>query len=199
MFFLQDLSNSFHRWFNLSIYHFGVSQQFTVVCNSQIMKTEEEFSLNLAPFSSRFVVLVQGHPLIIVFDCQNSFYPSGVIQSIFSLILRSPSSHNYSFPAFSYRSPNLTGASIKYSLLSLSSLHSPVSKFTQVSSSHLLIISGDLYFCFFLEKFLPWFTQDYIPWLSYQLIRCFPNSTGGSLKTFSSWRYIYLNLFYENK
>ena len=97
-------------------------------------KTEEDFSLNLAPFSSRFVVLVQGHPLIIVFDCQNSFHPSGVIQSIFSLILRSPSSHNYSFPAFSYRSPNLTGASINYPLISSWSLRSHVTKFSQASS-----------------------------------------------------------------
>ena len=29
--FLQDLSNSFHRWFNLSNFHPGVSQQFMVV------------------------------------------------------------------------------------------------------------------------------------------------------------------------
>ena len=44
--FLQDLSNSFHRWLNLSIRHPGVSQQFGGVSrrNSQISMTEEEFS-----------------------------------------------------------------------------------------------------------------------------------------------------------
>ena len=34
--------------------------------------------------------------------------------------------------------------------------------------------------------------------LPYQFIRGF-NSTGGSLKTFSSWRHIYPNPFFENK
>ena len=29
--FLQDLSNSFHRWFNLSNFHSGVPQKFMVV------------------------------------------------------------------------------------------------------------------------------------------------------------------------
>ena len=47
------------------------------------LKTEEDFSLNLAPFSSRFMVLACCHPLIIVFDCENSFHPSGAIQETF--------------------------------------------------------------------------------------------------------------------
>ena len=44
----------FHRWFNLSIFHPGVPQQFGGVSHrySQILKTEEEFLLNLAPFSA---------------------------------------------------------------------------------------------------------------------------------------------------
>ena len=44
------------------------------------LKTEEEFLFNLALFSSRFMVLACCHPLIIVFDCENLFHPSGVIQ-----------------------------------------------------------------------------------------------------------------------
>ena len=49
-------------------------------CHSHLLKTEEEFLFNLAPFSSRFMVLACCHPLIIVFDCQNSFHPSRAIQ-----------------------------------------------------------------------------------------------------------------------
>ena len=111
-----------------------VSQQFWccfLSSSSTILKTKEEFLSNLGPFSRRFVILTCCHPLIIVFDCENSFHPSGVIQSIFSLILRSPSSHNYSFH---YCSPNLTGASFKCSLVSLSSLRSLIYKFSQASS-----------------------------------------------------------------
>ena len=60
--FFSSLVQPFYLSFrSISTIHGGVSRR-----NSQIMKTEEEFSLNLAPFSSRFVVLVQGHPLIIV-------------------------------------------------------------------------------------------------------------------------------------
>ena len=44
------------------------------------MKTEEEFLFNLALFSSRFMVLACCHPLIIIFDCENLFHPSRVIQ-----------------------------------------------------------------------------------------------------------------------
>ena len=58
--FLLDLPNSFHRWLNLSNFHFGVPQQFMVVFLVVILgflKTEEDFSLNLAPFSSRSVML----------------------------------------------------------------------------------------------------------------------------------------------
>ena len=47
------------------------------------LKTEEDFSLNLAPFSSRFMVLACCHPLINVFDCEISFRPSGAIQESF--------------------------------------------------------------------------------------------------------------------
>ena len=53
--------------------------------HSQHLKTEEGFLLNLGPFSWRFVVLAWWHPLIIVFDCENSFHPSGAIQESFQI------------------------------------------------------------------------------------------------------------------
>ena len=84
--FLQDLSNSFHRWFNFSIHLYsGVSQQFGGVSrrNSQISMTEEEFFLHIYSLSQRFVILTCCHPLIIIFDCGNSFHPSGAIQESF--------------------------------------------------------------------------------------------------------------------
>src|SRR3954470_10453354 len=60
---------------SISTIHGGVSHR-----HSQHLKTEEEFLLNLAPFSSRFMVLACCHPLIIVLDCENSFHPSGAFQ-----------------------------------------------------------------------------------------------------------------------
>ena len=86
---------------SISTIHGGVSRR-----NSQILKTEEEFSLNLAPFSSRFVVLVQGHPLIIVLIVRIPFtYLESINSGLFIL------SHQLSF---SY----LAGASIEYPLIS---------------------------------------------------------------------------------
>ena len=99
------------------------------------MKTEEEFSLNLAPFSSRFMVLACCHPLIIVLIVTILFLPSGAFHEFFSIsFLWRPSCHNSSFSACSYRSPNLTGASFKYPLISSWSHRSHVSKSPQVSS-----------------------------------------------------------------
>ena len=51
--------------------------------HSRILKTEEEFLLYPYPFFQRFMVLACCHPLIIVFDCENSFHPSGAIQESF--------------------------------------------------------------------------------------------------------------------
>ena len=53
--FLQDRLNSFHRWFNLSNFHPGVSQQFDGVCHrhSQILKTKEEFFLHILSVLSK--------------------------------------------------------------------------------------------------------------------------------------------------
>ena len=96
-----------------STIHDGVSRR-----HSRILKTGEEFLFNLAPFSSRFVILACCHPLIIIFDCGNSFHPSEAIQE--SSQFDSPKAiiSDLFIPAFSYRSPNLTGASFKDSLIS---------------------------------------------------------------------------------
>ena len=68
--FLQDRPHSFHRWLNLFIFDsFGVSQQFTVVflvVTLNIWSPKKSFTSISYPFSQRFVVLVRGHPLIIV-------------------------------------------------------------------------------------------------------------------------------------
>ena len=66
------------------------------------------------------------------------FSPIRSISWVVSIsFLRRPSCHNSSFSVCSYRSPNLTGASFKYPLISSWSLCSHVSKSPQVSS-HLL-------------------------------------------------------------
>ena len=94
-----------------------------------------KFLLNPYPFFQRFMVLALCHPLIIVFDCENSFLTIRSILWVVSIsFLQRPSCHNSSFSACSYRSPNLTGASFKYPLISSWSLRSHVSKSPQVSS-----------------------------------------------------------------
>ena len=80
--FFSSLAQLFHSSFRCaSIIHGGVSHR-----NSQILKTEEEFSLNLAPFSLRFVVLVQGHPLIIVLIVSIRFTYPEQFKSLLSLL-----------------------------------------------------------------------------------------------------------------
>ena len=78
---------------SVSTIHGGVSCH-----NSQIMKTEEEFSLNLAPFSSRFMVLACCHPCIIVLIMRILFIHLEHFMSCFLFSFpRSPSSKIYSF------------------------------------------------------------------------------------------------------
>ena len=93
------------------------------------------------------------HPLIIIFDCENSFHPSGAIHE-----------------SFQFDSPKA-------------------------------IISEDLFVLNIQLSFSNSYGGSFkisLPSLSYQFIRCF-NPTGGSMKTFPSLRYVYLNPFYENK
>ena len=56
--------------------HDGISHR-----HSLHLKTVEDFSLNLAPFSSRFVVLAQGHLFIIVLILR---IPFTYLESIYS-------------------------------------------------------------------------------------------------------------------
>ena len=86
--FLQDLSNSFHRWLNLSIHHPRVSQQFMVVFLVVILGFEDRrrFFSQSCPFSRRFVILARCHPLIIVFDCENSFHQTGTFHELFPFL-----------------------------------------------------------------------------------------------------------------
>ena len=108
--FLQDLSNSFHRWLNhfyfsfrsASKIHGGVSHYL-----SQHLKTEEEFLLNLASFSSKIrgsSSRPSSHNCLIV---RILFTYPEQFKSLLSLIIRSPSIQVYSFSAFSYHSPIL--------------------------------------------------------------------------------------------
>ena len=101
---LSSLAQPLRFWFFrcASIILGGVSR-----CHSHHLKTEEEFLFNLALFSSRFMVLACCHPLIIVFDCENLFHPSGDIQESSQFVIRSPSIQVYSFSAVSYHSPIL--------------------------------------------------------------------------------------------
>ena len=103
----------FHRWFNISNFHPGVSQQFMVVFLVVILRfwrPKKSFTSISYPFSQRFVVLVRGHPLIIVLILRIFFHSSGAIQESFQFDSPDPSFRDYSYSTFSSRSPNLTGA-----------------------------------------------------------------------------------------
>ena len=112
--------------------------------------------------SKSWSILLKIHAiLIIVFDCDNSFLTIRSISWVFSIsFLRRPSCHNSSFSACSYRSPNLTGASLKYPLISSWSLRSHVSKSPQVSSFVFQFFPVFLYLFFVHFQFLRWFVQD---------------------------------------
>ena len=75
-----------------------------------ILKTEEEFLFNLAPLSSRFMVLALCPPLIIVFVRDNSFHPSGAIQESFQFDYPEPIISELFIPAFSSHTLNHTTA-----------------------------------------------------------------------------------------
>ena len=65
-------------------------------CHSHHLKIEEEFLYNLAPLSSKFVVQAWYHPLIIVFEIANSFHLSGEIQESSQFFSPEPIISNYS-------------------------------------------------------------------------------------------------------
>ena len=111
--FLQDRSNSFHCWFNLSNFHSRVPQQFLMVFLVVILWFEDWRSVSSKSyaFSWEFSVQAWCHPLIIVFDCENSFHPFGVIQESFQFDSSEAIISGLFIPAFSYCSPNLTRSS----------------------------------------------------------------------------------------
>ena len=193
--------NSFHCWLYLFAFHSpGLSQQFLVVFLLVILgfwRPKKSFFLHILSVLSE----TRGSSLMPsshnCFDRENSFQPSGAIQDSFQFVSPEPIISELFIPAFNSRSLNLTGASLKYSLMSSWSLRSLVSKFYQVSSfpnySRCLFI-----FSSFISNSYGGSFKISFPSLSYQFIR-YPNPTGGSLKTFSSLRYISFNPFYENK
>ena len=201
-FLISFVHLSFHRWFNLSNFHPGVSQQFGGVSHrhSQILKTEEEFLLNLVPFSSRFAILACCHPLIIIFDCENPFSPIRRYSRVFSV--RLSGAHHFR---------RLVHSQLSALVPQISPVHHSIFFNQRVISSFQLYLNSLKYLrsfsnpsrCFFI--FSSFIFNSYggsfkssLPWLSYQFIRCF-NPSSGSLKTFSRLCYIYLNPFYENK
>ena len=154
------------------IFHSGVPQQFLVVFLVVILgfwRPNKSFSSISYLFFQRFMVLASCHPHN-CFWLWQFFSPIRSISWVVSIsFLRRPSCHNSSFSACSYRSPNLTGASFKYPLISSWPLRSHVSKSPQVSS--------------FVFQFFP--------------VNCafpifFSIPTGGSLKTFLKFElYLY--------
>ena len=136
--FLQDLSNSFHRWFNISILHCsGVSHQLSWWFSSSFSTFEDRRRISLKSCSILFKI----HGSSFVPSSHNYFRLWQFFSPIRSMswvvsvsFLRRPSCHNSSFSPCSYRSPNLTGASFKYPLISSRSLRSLASKLSHVSS-----------------------------------------------------------------
>ena len=163
-----------------------------------IWRPKKSFSSKSYPFSQRCVVQACCHPLIIVFDCENSFHPSRAIQESLQFDSPEPIFSELFIPAFSSRSPNLTGASFKFTLVSSWSLCYLVSKFPSSIFIRFPILPGELCVCYVHFQFLRGSFKISLPSLSYHFIRCF-NPTNGSLKTFPSLRDIYFKPFYDNK
>ena len=82
-------------------------------------------------------------------------------------------SEYYSFSTFNSCSPNLTGASFKYSLISPWSLRSHVSKSPQVSSFVFQFFLVNCAFATFIFNYYGGSFKISLPSLSYQFIRCF--------------------------
>ena len=197
----RSLSNSFDRWFKLSILHSGVPQQFGGVspCHSRILKTEEEFLLNPYPFFRRFMVLALYHHLIIAFDCENSFHPSGAFHEL--------------FPFLSYEGHHVIILHSQRVAIILQIL--PVHRSSGLQSVHDLFILMYLNPLKYIHSFsnssrwivpLLWsfsilsMVRSRFHFLRYHIkYSLFPNPTSGSINTFSSLHYIPLNPFYENK
>ena len=101
-----------------------------------IWRPKKSFPLNLGLFYQRFVVLAWCLPLIIVFNCENFFHPSGAFQESFQFGSPKAIISGLFIPTFSYCSPNHTGASFKYSLIRFWSLCSHIFIFHQFRFIH---------------------------------------------------------------
>ena len=127
------------------------------------------------------------HPLIIVFDCENSILTH---PEHFRVVFISWSSKGHHFRRFlrskfsasfskysklmSLRSSqNLTGASFKYSLFSSSSIRSLVSKSPQVSSFVFQFFPVNCAFATFISNSYGGSFKSSLPSLSYRFIRSF--------------------------
>ena len=98
------------------------------------------------------------------------FSPIRSISWVVSIsFLRRPSCHNSSFSVCSYRSPNLTGASFKYPLISSWSLRSHVSKSPQVSSFVFQFFPVNCAFATFILNSYGGSFKISLPSLSYQI------------------------------
>ena len=86
----KSLSNSFHLWFNPSSFSFSrsISTSHGSVSPrlSPHLKTEEEFLFSPYPFFERCAVQTLYHPLVIIFDCDNSFLTIRRIPGVASLL-----------------------------------------------------------------------------------------------------------------
>ena len=136
-----------------------------------IWRPKKSFSSISYPFCQGFVVLVRDHPLIIVFECEISFHLFGEIQESFQFDSLEAIISELFIPAFSYHSPNLTGTSFKYSLISSWSLRSLASN--SLKYLHSFSNSSRCFFIFssFIFNSYGGSFKISLPSLSYQFIR----------------------------
>ena len=136
--FLQDLSNSFHCWFNFYILLYsGVPQKFSVVVLVIILKnlkTEEEFSS--ISFSILFKIrdsslLPSSHNC---FRLSEFFSPIRSNSRVFSVWLFAAHHRRFIHSSFQLSYSKSYRCIIQKFLISLGSLRSLVSKFSQASS-----------------------------------------------------------------
>ena len=143
------------------------------------------------------MVLALCHPLIIVFDCENSFQPSDAFHELLPfLIIHMPSFLNitHSQPStFVLQILPVDRSSILFRQLMVSSFSCiliPSSIFIRFP-----ILPGELCLCYFHFQFLRWFVQVFTSFIIISIHSLFPNPTGGSINSFSSLHYISLNPF----
>ena len=170
--FLQDLSNSFHCWFNLSNCHSGVPQQFMVVfliIILNIWRPKKSFSSILSVLSKMrgSSLMPSSHNCFWLWEF---FSPIRRNSGVFQFDSLEPSFQNYSFSAFRSHSPNLTGASFKYYLISSGSLRSLVSKYPQVSSFVFQFFPVNCAFVTFILNSYGGSFKISLPLLTYQFI-----------------------------